>query len=289
MRHPSSAAAGGAPQRRARLWQRSDDCDVDRRPARAATTPSEVHPSAAAAAGRATGSTPASTLRMADDAVIILDPVNRDVIDAALAAGAPGLHRRQLHGHADADGARRPAPRRSWSSGSASMTYQAASGAGAKNMRELVEQMGVVHGDRVAALLADPASAILDLDRAVTERLRSARTCPQASFGAPLAGSLIPWIDKDAGNGADPRGMEGLCRDQQDSWTNRALSRSTGTASGSVPCAATARRSRSSCAVIFPSTRSPPDLGRSRLGQSGPEHQGSDNSAAYSDGRSGTL
>jgi aspartate-semialdehyde dehydrogenase len=79
------------------------------------------------------------------------------------------------------------------------MTYQAASGAGAQNMRELVEQMGVVHRS-AAAFLRDPGSAILDIDRAVTDQLR-APDLPSAQFGVPLAGSLIPWIDKDLGNG----------------------------------------------------------------------------------------
>jgi aspartate-semialdehyde dehydrogenase len=80
-----------------------------------------------------------------------------------------------------------------------SMTYQAASGAGAQNMRELLQQMGEAHGV-VKALLADPASAILDIDREVAGILRDDRF-PTANFGVPLAGSLIPWIDKDLGNG----------------------------------------------------------------------------------------
>jgi aspartate-semialdehyde dehydrogenase len=79
------------------------------------------------------------------------------------------------------------------------MTYQAASGAGAQHMRELVAQMGVAHA-AAGSLLRDPASAILDIDRAVTDALRDA-SFPVAQFGAPLAGSLIPWIDKDLGNG----------------------------------------------------------------------------------------
>jgi aspartate-semialdehyde dehydrogenase len=79
------------------------------------------------------------------------------------------------------------------------MTYQAASGAGAKNMRELLQQMGALH-DCAAPLLADPASAILEIDRAVTATLRDA-AFPTASFGAPLAGSLIPWIDSQLENG----------------------------------------------------------------------------------------
>ncbi len=140
----------------------------------------------------------ASTLRMADDAVIILDPVNRDIIDRALARGvknyiggnctngimlmaAAGLFRAGLVEWVTA------------------MTYQAASGAGAKNMRELVSQMGVVHG-AAASQLADPASAIVDIDRTVTDTLRSS-ALPTEQFGYPLAGSLLPWIDKDLGNG----------------------------------------------------------------------------------------
>jgi aspartate-semialdehyde dehydrogenase len=79
------------------------------------------------------------------------------------------------------------------------MTYQAASGAGAQHMRELVSQMGVVHSS-AAALLADPASAIIDIDRQVAATIRSA-SYPTAQFGHPLAGSLLPWIDKDLGNG----------------------------------------------------------------------------------------
>jgi aspartate-semialdehyde dehydrogenase len=79
------------------------------------------------------------------------------------------------------------------------MTYQAASGAGAQNMRELIAQMGVAHG-AAAPLLADPAAAILEIDRRVADSLRS-DALPKAHFGAPLAGSLIAWIDKDLGNG----------------------------------------------------------------------------------------
>ena len=140
----------------------------------------------------------AKTLRMKDDAVIILDPVNRAVIDAALARGVrnyiggnctvslmlmalAGLFQRDLI---------------EWMT---CMTYQAASGAGAQNMRELLQQMGEAH--RVAKdLLADPASAILDIDREVAGILRDERF-PTQNFGVPLAGSLIPWIDKDMGNG----------------------------------------------------------------------------------------
>jgi aspartate-semialdehyde dehydrogenase len=98
------------------------------------------------------------------------------------------------------------------------MTYQAASGAGAPNMRELLEQMGVAHAS-AASLLRDPGSAILDIDRAVTDCLRS-DTLPKTQFGAPLAGSLIPWIDKDLGNGQSREEWKGSAE------TNKILGRS---------------------------------------------------------------
>jgi aspartate-semialdehyde dehydrogenase len=79
------------------------------------------------------------------------------------------------------------------------MTYQAASGAGAENMRELVRQMGFAH-QAAKSILEDPAGAILEVDRAVTRALRDS-SLPSAQFGFPLAGSLLPWIDKDLGNG----------------------------------------------------------------------------------------
>jgi len=148
----------------------------------------------------------ASTLRMADDAVIILDPVNRDVIDAALARGVKnyiggnctvslmmlavaGLLRRDLI---------------EWMT---CMTYQSASGAGAQNMRELLLQMGEAH---LAAreLLDDPASSILDIDREVAGILRDERF-PTEHFGVPLAGSLIPWIAEDMGDGVSKEEWKG--------------------------------------------------------------------------------
>jgi aspartate-semialdehyde dehydrogenase len=149
----------------------------------------------------------ASTLRMADDAVIVLDPVNRDVIDGALARGGrdfiggnctvslmlmamTGLFRAGLI---------------EWVS---AMTYQAASGAGAQHMRELAAQMGVAHAS-VARLLADPASAIGDIDRQMASTLR-ADTLPTKQFGHALAGSLLPWIDKDLGNGQSREEWKGM-------------------------------------------------------------------------------
>ena len=149
----------------------------------------------------------ASTLRMEDNAVIILDPVNRNVIDAALAKGQKdfiggnctvslmlmglaGLFQRDLI---------------EWMT---CMTYQAASGAGAPNMRELLEQMGVLHGS-VAELLKDPGSAILEIDRQVTGALRG-DALPKKEFGAPLAGNLLPWIDREVEDGQSREEWKGL-------------------------------------------------------------------------------
>jgi len=140
----------------------------------------------------------ASALRMEDDAVIILDPVNRDVINAALARGVKDF----IGGNCTvslmlmAIGGLFRAGLVEWVS---SMTYQAASGAGAPNMRELLCQMGILEGS-VADLLNDPGSAILDIDRQVTEALRSDRL-PVGEFGYPLAGSLLPWIDREVEDG----------------------------------------------------------------------------------------
>jgi aspartate-semialdehyde dehydrogenase len=140
----------------------------------------------------------ASALRMKDDAVIILDPVNRPVIDAALEKGirnyiggncTVSLMLMGLAGLLKHDLVE-------WMT---CMTYQAASGAGAQNMRELLQQMGEAHL-AAKALLDDPASSILDIDREVAGILRDERF-PTEHIGVPLAGSLIPWIDKDLGNG----------------------------------------------------------------------------------------
>ena len=158
----------------------------------------EIYPKLRAAGWTGYWIDAASTLRMKDHAVIVLDPVNRGVIDKALDAGVTdfiggnctvslmlmamaGLFKEGLV---------------EWVT---SMTYQAASGAGAKNMRELVSQMGTLHA-AAASQLADPGSAIVDIDRTVTDTLRSGEL-PTEQFGYPLAGSLLPWIDKDLGNG----------------------------------------------------------------------------------------
>jgi aspartate-semialdehyde dehydrogenase len=158
----------------------------------------EAHPRLRAAGWNGYWIDAASALRMKNDAVIILDPVNLDVIKDGLANGLKdyiggnctvslmimGLHGLFRHGLVE------------WMT---AMTYQAASGAGAQNMRELLAQMGTAHA-AAGDLLADPASAILEIDRRVADSLRS-DAMPTEQFGVPLAGSLIAWIDKDLGNG----------------------------------------------------------------------------------------
>ena len=148
----------------------------------------------------------ASTLRMEQDAVIILDPVNMHVIEDAIHKGdknwvggncTVSLMLMALNGLFKADLIE-------WAT---SMTYQAASGAGAQNMRELLNQMGEAHF-AASKMLADPASAILDIDRTIAGTLRDAKF-PTANFGVPLAGSLIPWIDKDLGNGLSKEEWKG--------------------------------------------------------------------------------
>ena len=140
----------------------------------------------------------ASALRMSDDAIIILDPVNLPVIKDALARGVKnyigsnctvGLMLLALDGLLKADLIE-------WVT---AMTYQAASGAGAPQMRELIEQMGHLHS-AARDLLADPASAILEIDHAISMGLLSEQL-PMRSIGAPLAGSVIPWIYDDRGDG----------------------------------------------------------------------------------------
>ncbi|MGB5733279.1 MAG: aspartate-semialdehyde dehydrogenase [Thiohalocapsa sp.] len=159
----------------------------------------------------------ASTLRMAADSTIILDPVNSNVIEQALAAGKRdfigGNCTVSLMLMAVGELLRRDLVE--WVS---AMTYQAASGAGARNMRELLAQMGALR-DGVADLLADPGSSILDIDRAVTERMRAA-DFPHELFTVPLAGSLIPWIDRQLENGQSREEWKGHAE------TNKILGRS---------------------------------------------------------------
>jgi len=165
-----------------------------------------VHPRLRASGWKGYWIDAASALRMKEDAVIILDPVNRAVIDRALRSGVKdyiggnctvSLMLMAIDGLLKADLVE-------WAT---AMTYQAASGAGAQNMRELLEQMGHAHA-AARPLLADPKSAILDIDRAVTSALAS-DGLPKSNFGAPLAGSLIAWIDKDLGNGVSREEWKG--------------------------------------------------------------------------------
>jgi aspartate-semialdehyde dehydrogenase len=166
----------------------------------------EVYPQLRAAGWTGYWVDAASTLRMADDAVLILDPVNMPVIRKALAAGT----RNYIGGNCTVslmmlaiDGLLKE-DLVEWVT---AMTYQAASGAGAPNMRELLAQMGHVHA-MTRELLADPQSAILDIDRKVNEALRGPGL-PRQEFGLPLAGSLIPWIADDMGNGVSKEEWKG--------------------------------------------------------------------------------
>lgn len=187
---------------------------------------SEVYPKLRAAGWSGIWIDAASTLRMKSDAIIVLDPVNRDVIDAALQRGVrdyiggnctvscmmmglAGLFKHELI---------------EWMT---SMTYQAASGGGAQHMRELLTQFGLLNSS-VKAELADPASAILDIDRKVLSAQQSGQL-PTEHFGIPLAGNLIPWIDKDLGNGMSREEWKGQAE------TNKILGRGDGFAKTPIP------------------------------------------------------
>ena len=158
----------------------------------------EVHPKLRESGWEGLWIDAASALRMSDDAIIVLDPINRDVIDRGLESGVKdfiggnctvscllmglgGLFKQGLV---------------EWTT---SMTYQAASGGGARHMREVLGQFRDL-GNEVSAELNDPAAAILEIDRKVLAKQRSGEL-DTAQFGVPLSGSLIPWIDSDLGNG----------------------------------------------------------------------------------------
>ncbi|KNC17376.1 aspartate-semialdehyde dehydrogenase [Arthrobacter sp. RIT-PI-e] len=201
----TSAAGGEAPQFADGAGTLQDAYDVDtlaKLPiivtAQGGDYTGEVYPKLRAAGWDGLWLDAASTLRMEDSSIIVLDPVNRDAIDAGLAGGVRdlvggnctvscmlmglgGLFRNGLV---------------EWGT---SMTYQAASGGGARHMRELLTQFGALHGS-VARNLDDPASAILDIDRAILAQQRHP-SLDASQFGVPLAGSVIPWIDGDLGNG----------------------------------------------------------------------------------------
>ncbi|HEY9100711.1 aspartate-semialdehyde dehydrogenase [Chitinimonas sp.] len=166
----------------------------------------EIHPQLRAAGWNGYWIDAASTLRMEEQAVIVLDPVNLDGIKTAIAKGDKDF----IGGNCTNSillmgvGGLFKAGLVEWVS---SMTYQAASGGGAQHMRELLTQMGALNAS-VAHLLQDPASAILEIDRRVAETMR-ADSLPTDHFGAPLAGSLIPWIDKQLDNGQSKEEWKG--------------------------------------------------------------------------------
>jgi aspartate-semialdehyde dehydrogenase len=169
----------------------------------------------------------ASSLRMKDNAVIVLDPVNMPVIKNALAKGG----RNWIGGNCTVScmlmgvGALFKAGLVEWMS---TQTYQAASGGGAQHMRELLTQFGTLNAE-VRPLLDDPKSAILEIDRKLVAKQRSLSEAETANFGVPLAGSLIPWIDKDLGNGMSKEEWKG------EAETNKILGQGAGFGTPPVP------------------------------------------------------
>ncbi len=187
----------------------------------------EVYPKLRAAGWNGHWIDAASTLRMADDAVIVLDPVNMPVIKNALAQGGKNW----IGGNCTVScmligvGALYKAGLVEWMS---TQTYQAASGGGAQHMRELLTQFGTLNAE-VRSLLDDPKSAILEIDRKIIAKQRALTGAEIANFGAPLGGSLIPWIDKDLGNGQSKEEWKGMAE------TNKILGQGEGFGSPAVP------------------------------------------------------
>jgi len=196
----------------------------------------EVFPKLRAAGWKGHWIDAASTLRMDKEAVIILDPVNLPVIQKALAAGGKNW----IGGNCTVScmlmgvGALYKAGLVEWMS---TQTYQAASGGGAQHMRELLTQYGTLNAE-VKALLDDPKSSILEIDRLVAAKQRSLSAAEMANFGVPLGGSLIPWIDKDLGIGKshDEPGW-GLSKEEWKGMaeTNKIMGRGEGFGSPAVP------------------------------------------------------
>jgi len=188
---------------------------------------SEVFPKLRAAGWNGHWIDAASTLRMQDDAVIVLDPVNLPVIRDALARGG----RNWVGGNCTVScmlmgvGALYKAGLVEWMS---SMTYQAASGGGAQHMRELLTQFGSIHAE-VRPLLDDPKSAILEIDRKVLAHQQALGGAQTQHFGVPLGGSLIPWIDKDLGDGVSREEWKAGAE------TNKILGQGPGFGSAAVP------------------------------------------------------
>jgi aspartate-semialdehyde dehydrogenase len=185
----------------------------------------DVYPRLRAAGWKGYWIDAAKTLRMQDDAVIILDPVNLPVIQAALSRGI----RNYIGGNCTVScmlmgvGALFKADLVEWMT---CTTYQAASGGGAQHMRELLTQYGTLNAE-VRELLADPKSAILEIDRRIIDRQRAMTGDETAHFGVPLGGSLIPWIDADRGDGTSLEEWKGGAE------TNKILGR--GTSGGLAP------------------------------------------------------
>jgi len=188
---------------------------------------SEVFPKLRAAGWNGHWIDAASTLRMKDDAIIVLDPVNLPVIENALAKGGKNW----IGGNCTVScmlmgvGALYKAGLVEWMT---SMTYQAASGGGAQHMRELLTQFGTLNAE-VRALLDDPKSAILEIDRKVLHKQQTLSAAETANFGAPLGGSLIPWIDKDLGDGMSKEEWKGGAE------TNKILGQGAGFGTAAVP------------------------------------------------------
>lgn len=187
----------------------------------------EVYPKLRAAGWTGHWIDAASTLRMKDDAVIVLDPVNLPVIRNALAKGG----RNWIGGNCTVScmlmgvGALYKAGLVEWMS---TMTYQAASGGGAQHMRELLTQFGTLNAE-VRPLLDDPKSAILEIDRRLVAKQRDLSEAETSHFGVPLGGSLIPWIDKDLGNGVSREEWKGGAE------TNKILGQGDGFGTAAVP------------------------------------------------------
>ncbi|MEF7613268.1 aspartate-semialdehyde dehydrogenase [Aquincola sp. MAHUQ-54] len=187
----------------------------------------EVYPKLRAAGWKGHWIDAASTLRMKDDAVIVLDPVNLPVIKNALASGG----RNWIGGNCTVScmlmgvGALYKAGLVEWMS---TQTYQAASGGGAQHMRELLTQFGTLNAS-VKPLLDDPKSAILEIDRLLVEKQRALSADETQHFGVPLGGSLIPWIDKDLGNGVSKEEWKGMAE------TNKILGQGEGFGSAAIP------------------------------------------------------
>lgn len=188
---------------------------------------SEVFPKLRAAGWKGHWIDAASTLRMNDDAVIILDPVNLPVIQNALAKGGTNW----IGGNCTVScmlmgvGALYKAGLVEWMT---SMTYQAASGGGAQHMRELLTQFGTLNSE-VRSLLDDPKSAILEIDRRILAKQQGLGASETANFGVPLGGSLIPWIDKDLGNGMSKEEWKGGAE------TNKILGQGAGFGTAETP------------------------------------------------------